>query len=81
MAIEFKAPLSKLEEERLNKNIKEISSLMDKTSIIMKSEIELLQKKNINEPNMNQMIFLVASYANMQESLKKFMNVLIPGVK
>jgi len=81
MAIEFKAPLSESEEERVSKSIKEISSLMDKASTIMKSEIELLKEKDLKSLNMNQIVLLVASYVNVQESLKAFMGTLVPVVK
>lgn len=81
MAVEFKVALSKLEEERVSKNIKEISELMDRSSIIMKSEIELLKGKDIKKPDINKTILLVASYINVQETLKDFMNALLPVVK
>ena len=54
---------------------------MDKASTIMKSEIELLKEKDLKSLNMNQIVLLVASYVNVQESLKAFMGTLVPVVK
>ena len=81
MAIEFKAPLSELEKDRMKKSIKDVSSLMEKASILMENEIKLLEGKDVGEPDMHGMVFLIASYTKVQETLGELMGVLLPGSK
>lgn len=81
MAIEFKSPLSDTEKDRLRKNIKEASSLMEKASIMLESETKLLEGRDPGEHNIDGTVFLIASYMKVKDSLGDFLGALLPGFK